>query len=256
MKNILWSWACVLFAVSICPAQSVLYFPHFVDGSQGEGTGWGTVIAITNPAAIGTPAATGSITLMKEDGTPMDLGFTDDTGNPVPNTFELGGGQVKFFSSANNSAKTQLPLSVGFVTITSNLPITGTSVFQEFNSNGVFAFAGVPSATPLTRQTIVAIITPPGGGSVNTGIAVVNPSTATTTITFQLLDQSGALAAPQVTRTLAANRHTSFFVSELFPQPPSAFFGTVRITSDQAIVSTALLFQGPTFATFPVFPLP
>jgi hypothetical protein len=256
MKNILWSLACVLVVVSISPAQSVLYFPHFVDGSQGGGTGWGTVIAITNPAAIGTAAATGSIALMKEDGTPMNLVLTDDKGNPVPSTFQLGGGQIKFFSSPNNSSSTQLPINVGYVTVTSNLPITGTSVFQEFNSNGVFAFAGVPAATPLTRQTIAAIITPPGGGSVDTGIAVVNPTTATATITFQLLDQSGAQVGQQVTRTVAANNHTAFFVSQLFAQPPSTFFGSVRITSDQALVSTALLFQGPTFATFPVFPLP
>jgi hypothetical protein len=37
MKSILWSVAFILFAFCICQAQSVLYFPQFVDGSEGDG---------------------------------------------------------------------------------------------------------------------------------------------------------------------------------------------------------------------------
>jgi hypothetical protein len=84
----------------------------------------------------------------------------------------------------------------------------------------------------------------------STGVAVANPG-GTATLTFQLLDKSGIVLAPQVTRTLAANNHTAFFVSDLFPSVTSKIFGTMRIISDVPIVSTALLFSLGSFCNVP-----
>jgi hypothetical protein len=235
-------------------AESVLYFPQFVEGSQGGGVFWATGIAIVNPAGSGTPAASGTITLTQDNGTPMTITFQDENGAPVGSTFQLVGGQTKlFFSPSLNSDKDRaLPLKSGFATVTSNLPVAGGLVFFEVGPNGIIGEAGVPAATPLTRQATVVT-----KDYHNTGVAVANPGTGTATITFQLLDKSGASIVPQVTRTLAANNHTAFFVTDLFPSAPSPIYGTMRVTSDKPIVSTALLFaQSGQFATVPVFPLP
>jgi hypothetical protein len=90
----------------------------------------------------------------------------------------------------------------------------------------------------------------------NSAVAVVNPGTATANITFQLLDTNGTAAAPSVTKTLAANNHTAFFINQLFPNLGSFFIGTVRITSDIPVVSTALIFEhNGQFSTVPVFAL-
>src|SRR5437764_582632 len=81
---------------------------------------------------------------------------------------------------------------------------------------------------PLTRQGVAVLLFPNVVGA----IALANPGTATTTLTFQVLDTNGASILPPVTRTLAANNHTSFFFSQLFPTAPSIVLGSMRITSD------------------------
>src|SRR5262249_9158417 len=232
-------------------AQSVLYFPQFVDGVQGTVL-WGSAIALTNPAAIGAPAATGTITLTQDNGTPLNVPLFDENHAPASNTFQLAGGQTKFFNSPVLNGNVGFgQFSSGFVTVTSSLPITGGLVFFEAGANGaVIGEAGVLSATPLMRQATVVV----KDNNSSTGVAVANPG-GTANLRFQLLDTSGAEIAPQVTRTLAANNHTAFFVGDLFPSVTSKIFGTMRIISDVPIVSTALLFSLGSFATLPSVPV-
>jgi hypothetical protein len=245
MKNILSSLIFVLLGAVVCSAQSVLYFPHFVDGSQGGGILWATLITVTNPAGAGTASASGTITMTRDDGTPMNIALKDENGGPAGNTFQLAGGQTKFFFSSSSGS-----LTTGFATVTSNLPVSGALVFFLL-APGAFSEVGVPAATPLTRQaTVVA-----EANGFNTGVGLANPGTGAATITFQLLDTHGAPIVPQVIRTLPANNHIAFFVTDLFPSAPSAVFGTLRITSDTPVVSTALLFNQNNFASLPVFPL-
>jgi hypothetical protein len=252
MKNVILSLPLVLFVVGVCSAQSVLYFPQFVDGPLG-GDFWATAIAITNPAALGTAAATGTITLTQDNGTPLNVQFFDENHAPISNTFQLAGGQTKLFDSPvlNGSSIGSLPFSLGFATVTSNLPVIGGLVFYEGGPDGgLIGEAGVLSATPLPRQATIAV----KDNNTNTAVAIANPGSGTATLTFQLLDKSGAAIAQQVTRTLAANNHTAFFVSELFPSVTSKIYGTMRITSDVPIISTALLFSLSSFSTLPLFP--
>ena len=251
MRNVLWSLVFVLFAASICSAQSVSYLPQFVVGTQAGGISWSTVIAVTNPAGLGTPPASGTITLTNDDGTPLNWSFADENFHPVGSTFQLAGGQTAFFLSPVFIGDGPLLIS-GFATVTSNLPVTSSAVLSESGPHGAIGEAGVPAATPLTSQATVIVKT----DQENTGIAVANPGTGAVMLTFQLLDNSGTPIASQVTRTLAANNHTSFFVTDLFPSAPSKVFGTLRIMSSQPIVSTALFFRADgTFATVPTFPL-
>src|SRR5581483_3295687 len=90
----------------------------------------------------------------------------------------------------------------------------------------------------------------------DTGVAIANPANAATNVSFQLLDLNGVAALPSVTRPIAAKNHTAFFISQLFTNVPANFLGTLRITSDVGVVTTALVFSSNgTFATIPVFPL-
>jgi hypothetical protein len=259
-NNLLWSLALVLFIAGIGSAQTTLYFPQFVDGAQNPqgGVSWGTAIAITNAAALGTPAASGTITLTKDGGTPMNITLFDENNAPAGNTFQLAGGQTKFFVSPQLNGDNIQPFNSGFATVTSNLPVTGGLIFFEGNSEGTFATAAVPASAALTRQATLVVVDHPNSvnNANNTGVAVANPGTSTANITFQLLDKSGNSIAPQVTRTVAANNHTAFFVTDLFPNAPVPIFGTLRIISDIPIATTALFFEGHTFSTFPIFALP
>jgi hypothetical protein len=265
MANILCSLVVLVFAAGTCSAQSLLYFPHFVDGSQTLQVGnaeWGSLIVVTNSAGPGTPAASGTITLTRDDGTPMNVTLMDGGGGPSGNTFLLAGGQTKFFVSPNLVTFPPKPFNGGFATVTSNVPVSGGLTFIEFARipHGTIAVAGIPAATPLMRQAIPAVVSSgnPQDNTVptnNTGVAVANPGSGTATITFQLVDFSGASVVPQVTKTLAANNHTAFFFSDLFPGAPSPFGGMLRIISDKAIVSTALFFQDNAFGAGTVIPL-
>jgi hypothetical protein len=259
MRNVLWSLVFVFLAGRICSAQTVLYFPQFVDGAQNVNgdTGWISAMAISNPAAPGTPVASGTITLTQDNGTPMNMTLLDENGAPAGNTFQLAGGQTKFFLSAQSNANGLIPFSSGYATVTSNLPVSGGLVFIEANSVGTFAAAGVPTAAALTSQATVVVVTHRNNpnNQDNTGVAVVNPGNTTANITFQLLDKSGVSLAPQVTRALAPANHTAFFVSDLFPSAPANIYGTMRITSDKPVAATALFFQGPAFATLPILTL-
>jgi hypothetical protein len=67
VKNIVWSIVFVLFAAGMCSAQSVLYLPQFADGTQDGVVAWATVVLVTNPAPLGTPAASGTITFTQNE---------------------------------------------------------------------------------------------------------------------------------------------------------------------------------------------
>ena len=259
MKKILFGLTLVLFGAAICSAQTVLYFPQFVDGSQNPSsrTGWVSAIAITNPAAPGTATASGSVTLTQDNGSPLNLQLLDENGNPTASTFQLDGGQTKFFNSPQANANSILSFSSGYVTVTSNLPVTGGLVFLELNQIGTFGAAGVPATTALTKQASIVVVTTAGNpnNAGNTGIAIANPQTSSATITFTLVDKSGNQIVPSVPRILQAGNKTAFFVPQLFPNAPSNIYGQLRIISDVPVASTALFFQGPAFGTLPIIPL-
>jgi hypothetical protein len=296
MKKICLAIAFVLCAAGICAAQNTLYFPQFVDGRPDANTvAWGSVLFLTNTAATGSPLANVTVTLINNNGTPMNLPLTDENGNAQSNTFQLGGGQTRYlFSPSNGHPLT--PLSQGFATATSNLPISGGLIFIEYAAGGgnpiseagvppvvtatsnlpisgglIFieyaagggnpiSEAGVPPASLLTRQVVPAVVMtnpPQGNYGTNPGVAVANPGNSDATITFQLVGENGATVGASVVQVLGPNNHTAFFIPQLFPNAPATFFGAMRLTSDNPIVTTALYFTGPgLFATVPVFPLP
>jgi hypothetical protein len=276
MKRILSVLFCISATAAICQAQSLLYFPQIADGIQSDGSRWGTIIIVTNPAPLGAGNSAGTLNFIKDDGTPLVIrwqnwgGQGSDIGpSPSPSIqFQLAAGQTTVFLSAGELGQSTTSLQTGFAKLDSNTPFSATVIFSEFGpGGGRIAQAGVLSATPSTKQEIIAIAPSgsSGSGTSNTNIyppatatsalALANPGTTTATITFQLLDSSSFQVGSTVTRTLAANNHTAFFVTQLFPN--TAIGGQLRFTSDVPIVATALLFQSNgEFATFPVFPLP
>jgi hypothetical protein len=133
-------------------------------------------------------------------------------------------------------------------------------IFVEYAAGGgdPVSEGGVLTASPLMVQGTGVYRQPDNSAQIGTepAVAIASAGAGPANITFQLLDTTGSAVGAPVTRTLAANNHTAFFVSQLLPNMPSAFFGTMRITSDNPIVAVALLFlANGTFATVPVFPL-
>src|SRR5262249_54840827 len=212
MKTILWTLAFVFFAAGICSAQTILYLPQFADGRADiNSVTWGTIITVTNPAAVGTPAASVTITLTNDNGTPLNLTLTDQNRTPVTGTFQLAGGQTKYlFSPSNNNPLT--PLNNGFATVTANLPVMASLIFVEYAAGGgdPVSEGGVLAASPLMVQGTGVFRGPDTSDQIGTepAVAIANTGGGPATVTFQLLDTGGTAVGAPVTRTIAAHNHT------------------------------------------------
>ena len=106
--------------------------------------------------------------------------------------------------------------------------------------------------TPMSRQGIFADTQ----FGFNPGIAVVNPTSSTQVITFQLVNNNGQVVM-SATQTLGPNQHFAKFLSEIFPGlPPMAgrlqFFGSgplaavaLRFDKNYTLFTTLFPFQVP-----------
>jgi hypothetical protein len=212
---------------------------------------------VTNPAAIGTPAANVTIAFTQDDGTAWNLPFQDQDGNPVGsgNTInvQLSGGQTRFYQSDSFFANIKPAILTGYATVTSSLPVTAAGVFQEFNqATGTrIASAGVPPSTALTSQTIIYSV----GGKSDTGVAFVNPGGSTANATLTLVGTGGVVLFPPVNVAIPAHQHFAKFVSQMFPNSHNTQ-GTMLIQTSSQVATIPLYFNADsTFFTAPVIPI-
>ncbi len=157
---------------------------------------------------------------------------------------------------------------------TGNAPY-GTAVFGVSQNGIVVSEAGVPASTPTTSARVFVEyatgVLPgparPGSATIdiNTGVAIVNRSAATSNITYTLRDMQGVTVATGH-GTLAAGAHRARFLNQLqelapdFALPPTfstARWGSLEIRADQPIFVTALRMTTnqrgePLFTTVPV----
>src|SRR5205814_1562182 len=157
------------------------------------------------------------------------------TGNTI--SFQITGGQTRFFGMNPSGA-----LVAGYAKIVSTQPVVVNSLFAEDNAatGAGISGAGVPGVVPLARQAAIAV----KNQFQDVGIAYANPNSTSATVTFQLINTSGAALGASVSRALAPNTHAALFIGELFPSIPANFFGTMQITTDAStpLVATTLLF--------------
>ena len=203
----------------LASAQTSFFYPHVVDGVLG-GTIWKTTIFLTNPSSA---TATGAITFTQDNndplaaGSPWQITLADETGITTTSsvfTFTLSpGASRKYVSSATGGFVS------GFASVTTNSgTVSGTAIFSEFDTAGnLMGEAGVPSANPVLRQTILVDTT----GGISVGVAYANPGTTSiANISLTLLDNSGNAVAAPVTQTLGPGNHVSGFTSQFFKSAP------------------------------------
>jgi len=238
-----------------------------VAAGAASGILWQTYVVVTNPAAVGTSDSNVTITFTKSDGTPFNIVslFTNEMGDLVGIgnviSFHISGGQTRFLVMMDDQLAAATPLAVGFATVTSSAPVTATAVFDaSYLGGNELGQAGVTAAVLLSRQSIIVVKNSEHGVvHSSTAVAFANPNSTAATVTFELLDTSGVAPFASVTRTLPPNNQTAIFVTELFPDLPADFWGTMQVTTSTQtpIVASTLLFQGDGgFAAFPIVPLP
>ena len=246
MKRSVLTLVFVLSTAVAASAQTTFYFPQVANGFFGNQF-FKTTILLTNPAAVGSAAVSGSITFTQSDGTALNMPFVDTAGAPVGsgNTipFQLAGGQSRKFTSTGSGAGTQ-----GFAVVSASGNVGGTAYYSLFGAAGnLISEAGVPAAIATARQAVFV----DSVGGFRTGLAYANPSvSASASLTLRLLNADGVSVVSTAT-SLGASRHVAAYVNTLI-DVPAEFVGTMQIDSNAPLTAIALRFSpADEFTTIP-----
>jgi hypothetical protein len=262
-----WFSVLLILLVSVTSfGQNTFYYPHIVNGDLGGGLVWKTTIFLTNPAAVGTSTASGTILFMKDNpanpgapGNPFtSISFVDENNNPVGSgnsiSFQIAGGETRKYTSTGEGTyatanQPNSPGGGGFAIVDSNVPITGTAVFSLFNNGTLIGEAGVPAGVAVPRQVIFVDTI----ADYKVGVAMANVGATAANVTLNLLNTSAqTVATTTLSGGLGANDHVAKFTFEFFPaaQPLA---GTMQIVSDAPLSVIALRFD-PSFSIFTTLP--
>src|SRR4051794_36758256 len=148
MKRVLFSFIFVLAASAAASAQSfTYYFPQIAIGG-----GWRTTVFVSNASAAGT--ATGSITFTKADASAFNASWIDEMGTNVTGggntiSFSLGSGESRKYTAVGD-----IPLTVGYATVSASASVLGTAMFSQLDGAGnILAEAGGPQGNPPGKKT-------------------------------------------------------------------------------------------------------
>jgi hypothetical protein len=241
MKRILHSLVFIISASAVGSAQSfTYYFPQIAAGD-----GWRTSIFISNATAAGV--AEGSITFTTSAGAPFAANWVDEFGTNVTGGGHVIGFQLAPGQSRKYTAVGDLPLTVGYATVSANASVLGTAMFTLLDGAGnIYAEAGVPMAIPLGKQAVFVDTS----FGFRTGVAIANPNNAVLKIHFELLDSNGQSIATAV-RDLGQFQHLAFFADELFPGMPP-MVGRLQFWCTNPMAAIALRFSpNSQFTTMP-----
>ena len=217
-------------------SSDTVYFPQFADGN-----GWATQVILVNPTVR---TITGTVEFLGQ-------GSATTAASPAVRTLEDG--------RTGSSFEYSIPPNGSYRIITSNPPggvsagsvraipddghraPSGLVIFSFTSAGKTLLEAGVP-AGPAFRVYVESSGTPEQIGSIRTGLAITNAAAAVNTVTLEVTNLDGTLAAPPEMRSLPPSGQVARFIDELFDSLPPDFSGVLRVTStaDVAIVGLRL----------------
>lgn len=149
-------------------------------------------------------------------------------------TFAIGdGGGVSFQTGGAASSA----VAAGFGEVNPNpgaQPPSGLSIIDFRENNVLVSEAGVPASGLITSGRIYAEIT----STINTGIAIANPTNQTATITFFFTNSSGDFG--QNLTTITPNGQIATFLNQAPFSAPSSLTGTFTFSSNIPVSVVAL----------------
>ena len=290
------SWVFVLFtAVSQAqvPLSTEFFFPHIVDGTieeeEDEREVFRTLIIVNNPNGA---VATGTLTLLGNTGTGLVMSLRClEVGGPCTSRGLIlmtdTNGNLAFTIPAQGflelvTARSDPTVFSGYARVTSDIPISGSAIFAEFEEEfdegeievEIEGQAGVSATGRMTKFAVTDFRKNEFEGEIMgvefefesesaTGLAVVDvrpadPLAMPTTLTLTEFDASGTPVGMEVVGgiicdsfddstcsiTLAAGEHLAFFLSQAITVPEDFVSGTVIVeSSDGDITAVALKFD-------------
>ena len=223
-------------------SSDTVYFPHFADGS-----GWATQVILVNPT---DETITGTVRFLGQ-------GSATTAAAPAVRTLEDGrtGSSFEYSIPPNGSYRIITSNPSGGVSVGSVRAIpddghrapSGLVIFSYTFDGKTLLEAGVPTlaAGSAFRVYVESSGMPEQIGSIRTGLAITNTAEVVNTVTLEVTNLDGTLAAPPAPLTLPPSGQVSRFIDELFDSLPPHFSGVLRVTStaDVAIVGLRLRYN-------------
>ncbi len=198
-------------------------FPHFAVGG-----GWITQVILVNPT---DGILTGRIEFFSQG---------SDTVPGAPATVTIDGVSASSFtySIPGRSARRFVPSGASMVTTSGSVRIVPDPGNSAPSGLGVFSFkpnlftvaeAGVPLLEPATSVRMYA----ESAASIQTGVAIANPSSSPSTVTFELTTLPGASTGLTGTATIPGNGQIATFLDQIsgFEELTTPFQGVLRIST-------------------------
>jgi hypothetical protein len=218
-------------------AQTQAYLPQVGNGTYAGGS-MRTTFVLFNPTDV---VVTATIYLTSDNSAPLSVTIPGLGTGSVFGPFTLQPGQFMLPQTDGSG-----PLVAGAARIESSSPIGVSAIFTIYGSAQDFLTeAGVGDSPPLDQFVIPVDCT----GSFNTGVALFNFNTAATSVTYKLVDLSGAQVATAgnpMTDLLVAGGHVARFFAGpdgLFPGVTN-FRGTLVMTSTLPVAAVTLRQNG------------
>jgi hypothetical protein len=183
---------------------------------------------------ISAAPANVTLSLIQNDGSPLSVTIPGQGTNSTFNFPDLAPGASLFLQTDGAPATTQS----GAAAITSNVPIGAAGIFTVRNAGVFQTETGVGDSPVLTSFTLPVDI----AGNFDTALALFYPNgSAGASVTFRLLDSSGAQVGTDVTKDMSAQPHLALFVDQIFPDID--FQGTLAVTSTTGVSAMTLLYN-------------
>ena len=212
------------------PVGESIWFPHFTVGA-----GWATELVLVNPT---DRPLSGTVELISSTAN-VTIGAIG--GGAAPFTYSIPPGSVSRLEIAPNGGPQSLTgLVTGAIRVTPSTngeTPSGLAIFRYEEAGITVTEASVPalrtgSAFRIYSESLGSLLAGEMT-SIETGLAVVNPSASDTLVSFELLDLGGAPLGIQHSRVVGANSQIAMFLSEIgFNAVPDDFKGVLRISSN------------------------
>jgi hypothetical protein len=210
---------------------SVAVIPHFAAGG-----GWTTDVVLTN---TGNAPRSGTVQFFGQGTMSQAAPILNVLVNGVPGSVfpyaipSLGFVRMTVADSSEG-------IRIGSARITANLDsdVPSAHALFVFEQNGITVSETSVTAEP--SGTAFQIYAESEGrlgeiGSVQSGVAIANPSPAPVSVSLQLARLDGTPAAAPATVTIPSGGQVARFLSELFDVLPQSMLGTMRVTSSSPI---------------------
>lgn len=213
--------------LSLAASTAAAIFPHFADGG-----GWTTQIVMVNTS---DEVQTGTVQFIGQ-------GTVSAPAQPVTVTVDGTTASSFNYSIPPRSSRVLRTSGPAGPTRAGSVRITPSSGSRAPSGLGIFSFktagvtvteAGVPVSPPAVALRMYAEVSGPGGGSIQTGVAVANTSADALNVNFELTKLDGSPTGLSGAATVPGNGQIALFLNQIsgFGTLPTPFQGVLRIAS-------------------------